>query len=283
MDGGLMNDLHPLTGSASEKHSEKQSEKQRIVLVLEFDGHGLCGWQRQDNGPSVQQHLEEALAAIDSAPVTCVAAGRTDAGVHGEAMAAHADVSLARFQRSPKAYVHGVNQGLPEGVRVSAVRAVPADFHARFDCRERAYRYQIWNRGTAPAIERWRHWWMPRALDIAAMQQAAEYLMGRHDFSCFRASGCQASSPTREIRSIRIEQRGWCVSIEISADAFLYHMVRNIVGSLVRVGTGKWQAAYMAELLEGRDRLLAGETAPAHGLYFTNAVYDDFCSAKIEG
>jgi len=258
------------------------AEQQRIVLVLEFDGHGLCGWQRQDNGPSVQQHLEEALTAIDAAPVTCVAAGRTDAGVHAEAMAVHADVSLARYQRSPMAYVHGVNQGLPEGIRVNSVRAVAADFHARFDCRERAYRYQIWNRGTAPAIERWRHWWMPRALDLEAMQQAADYLKGRHDFSCFRASGCQASSPSREIRNIHIEQRGWCVCIEVSADAFLYHMVRNIVGSLVCVGTGKWPASNMAELIEGRDRLLAGATSPAHGLYFTNAVYDVFSSREIK-
>lgn len=260
--------------------TQSLAEVQRIALVLEYDGHALCGWQRQDNGPSVQQHLEQSLAKIEAGPVACVAAGRTDAGVHAEAMAVHADVHRARFERSPMAYVHGVNQGLPEGIRVSAVRAVAADFHARFDCRERAYRYQIWNRGTAPAIERWRHWWMPRALDVAAMHQAAGYLKGRQDFSCFRASGCQASSPVREVRHISIEQSGWCVSIDISADAFLYHMVRNIVGSLVRVGTGKWPAAYIAELIAARDRVLAGETAPAHGLYFTNAVYDDFSTGN---
>lgn len=258
------------------------AEMQRIALVIEYDGHALCGWQRQENGPSVQQHLEDALAAIEGEPVACVAAGRTDAGVHSEAMAVHADVLGSRFARSRMAYVHGVNQFLPEAIRVSAVRPVAADFHARFDCRERAYRYQIWNRGTAPAIERWRHWWMPRTLDLAAMQQAAGYLKGRHDFSCFRASGCQASSPSREIRTLSIEQYGWCIAVDISADAFLYHMVRNIVGSLVRVGTGKWPAEYMAELIDGRDRLLAGETAPAHGLYFTNAVYDDFCTGKPE-
>jgi len=253
--------------------------QQRIALVLEYDGRGLCGWQRQENGPSVQQHLEHALAGIDGMPVSCIAAGRTDAGVHAEAMAVHADVQRERFERSPKAYVHGVNQFLPEQIRVTGVRAVAADFHARFDCCGRSYRYQIWNRGTAPAIERWRHWWMPRALDIEAMQQAANHLKGAHDFSCFRATGCQASSPVREVRELRIEQRGQCISIAVSADAFLYHMVRNMVGSLVRVGLGKWPAEYMVELLAGRDRLLAGETAPAHGLYFTNAGYDGFCSA----
>jgi len=261
---------------------EPLSELQRVALILEYDGRDLCGWQRQNNGPSVQQHLEEALQCIDGSPVACVASGRTDAGVHAEAMAAHADVQRSRFRRSPMAYVHGVNQHLPEGIRVSAVRPVRPDFHARFDCRERAYRYQIWNRGTAPAIERWRHWWMPRPLDIPAMQQAASHLIGRHDFSCFRASGCQAASPEREVRMLGITQHGWCVSIDVSADAFLYHMVRNIVGSLVRVGLGKWQADYMVELIGHRNRLLAGETAPAHGLYFTNAVYDDFSSRSPE-
>lgn len=255
--------------------------RQRIALVLEYDGHGLCGWQRQENGPSVQQHLEEALATIDGMPISTVAAGRTDAGVHAEAMLVHADVQQDRFSRSAKAYVHGVNQNLPEQIRVTGVRAVADDFHARFHCRERSYRYQIWNRTTAPAIERWRHWWMPRALDVAPMQQAAAYLSGKHDFSCFRASGCQAASPLREVRGIHVEKNGHCVSIEVSADAFLYHMVRNMVGSLVRVGIGDWQAEYMEALLAGRDRLQAAATAPARGLYFTNAVYDDFSSADI--
>ena len=255
--------------------------KQRIALVLEYDGHGLCGWQRQDNGPTVQQHLEKSLAEIDGMPVSCVAAGRTDAGVHAEAMLVHADVQRARFSRSSKAYVHGVNQSLPEQIRVTGVRAVADDFHARFDCLERAYRYQIWNRTTASAIERWRHWWMPRPLDISAMQQAAVHLSGKHDFSCFRASGCQAASPLREVRGIHIERRGHCVSIEVSADAFLYHMVRNMVGSLARVGTGHWRTEYLQELLAGRDRSLAAATAPARGLYFINAVYDDFSSKDI--
>lgn len=259
----------------------QENSQQRIVLILEYDGYGMCGWQRQDNGCSVQQYLEEALARIEGIPVSCVAAGRTDAGVHAEAMAVHTEVQQKRFSHSPLAYVHGVNQYLPEQIRVIGVRAVDPGFHARFDCRERAYRYQIWNRRTAPAIERWRHWWMPRALDVAAMQQAASLLKGRHDFSSFRASGCQAASALREVRDLNIVQRGHCVCIEVRADAFLYHMVRNMVGSLVYVGIGKWRAEQMGSLLEAGDRTLAADTAPAHGLYFTDAVYDGFSTGQI--
>jgi len=254
---------------------------QRIVMALEFDGHGLCGWQRQDNGPSVQEHLEIALARIEGKFVRCHAAGRTDAGVHAEAMPVHADICANRFVHSPKAYVHGVNQHLPGQIRVLGVRAASPEFHARFDCRERAYRYQIWNRTTAPAIHRWRHWWMPRPLDIPMMQQAAMCLTGRHDFSSFRASGCQASSPVRELREVRIDRHGECILLHFSADAFLYHMVRNLVGSLVRVGVGKWMPDQMEAVLLARDRKQAAEMAPAHGLYFTNAVYDNFDSRGI--
>jgi len=254
---------------------------QRIAMVLEYDGHDLCGWQLQDNGPTVQEHLETALALIEGEVVRCHAAGRTDAGVHAEAMLVHADVCTDRFSNSPMAYVHGVNQHLPGQIRVLNVRAVAADFHARFDCRERAYRYQIWNRTTAPAIQRWRHWWMPRSLDVPRMQQAALCLVGRHDFSSFRASGCQASSPVRELREVRVEQHGECIEIYFRADAFLYHMVRNIVGSLVEVGVRNWSSSQFEDIFAARDRTQAAATAPAHGLYFTNAVYDDFDSREI--
>ncbi len=256
---------------------------QRIALVIEFDGRGFCGWQRQNNGDSVQAALESALERVDGKPLVCMAAGRTDAGVHGEAMLAHADVCADRFSISPMAYVHGVNQHLPDQIKVIGVRAVAADFHARFDCRERAYRYQIWNRRTAPAIDRWRHWWMPRPLDIAAMQQAGDVLLGKHDFSSFRAAGCQAASAKRELRMLRISQSGCCVAIELRADAFLYHMVRNVVGSLVSVGIGKWNVENMRDLLAVCDRSQAADTAPAHGLYFTNAVYDAFHAREVGG
>jgi len=254
---------------------------QRIAMVLEYDGWKLCGWQRQNNGITVQEYLEQALGHIEGAPVICHAAGRTDAGVHAEAMLAHADISAARFARSSMAYVHGVNQWLPGKIRILGVRAVPDGFHARFDCRERAYRYQIWNRTTAPAIQRWRHWWMPRAMDVEAMRQAAASLLGEHDFSSFRASGCQAASPVRELREVRVEQHDECIAIHFRANAFLYHMLRNIVGSLVQVGVGKWQPEQIKAVLAVRDRTQAAATAPAHGLYFTNAVYDDFDSRGI--
>ncbi len=255
--------------------------QRRIVMVLEFDGYGLCGWQRQDNGPTVQEHLEMALACIEGESVRCHAAGRTDAGVHAEAMPVHADISAERFSRSPAAYVHGVNQHLPGQIRVRSAHAVRAEFHARFDCRERAYRYQIWNRTTAPAIHRWRHWWMPRSLDVSMMRQAAVYLTGRHDFSSFRANGCQAASPIRDLREVRVEQCGMCVDMYFRADAFLYHMVRNLAGSLVRVGIGQWKPDRMEAILAACDRKQAADTAPAYGLYFTHAVYDAFDSDAI--
>jgi len=257
------------------------NQKQRVVFCLEFDGHGLCGWQRQPNAPSVQQYLEDALAAIDGRHVPCVAAGRTDAGVHAEAMAVHADVDAERFHRAPRAYVHGVNSQLPGQIRVIGVRPVEAAFHARFDCRARAYRYQIWNRETAPALYRWRHWWMPRHLDVRHMCEAARCMIGRHDFSAFRASGCQAASAVRELRRLEILREGHGVFFYLRADAFLYHMVRNIVGALVEVGVGNWTAEKMADVLASGDRNQAAMTAPAHGLYFTEAVYDDFSSRDI--
>jgi len=256
-------------------------QKQRIAMVLEFDGHPFHGWQQQNNAISVQACLQTALTQIESAPITAIAAGRTDAGVHAQAMLVHADVSAARWQRSCKAYLHGCNSHLPDTIRVTGVRAVASDFHARFDCRERIYRYQIWNRNTASGLYRWQHWWMPRALDIDRMREATAYCTGRFDFSAFRAAGCQASSAVRTIKNISIEQQGFCIHICVSADAFLYHMVRNLVGNLVEIGTGKRSPESLSTLLASRDRSLGAATAPAHGLYFMDAVYDDFRASEL--
>jgi len=258
-----------------------KEKKQRIAMVLEFDGRPFHGWQQQDNATSVQACLQDALSHIDSEPVASMAAGRTDAGVHAEAMLVHADVNAARWQRSYKAYIHGCNSFLPDAIRVVGVRSVAADFHARFDCRERAYRYQIWNRNTASGLHRWRHWWMPGALDIERMREAAVYCTGRFDFSAMRAAGCQASTTVRTINSLLIEQHGFCINISISADAFLYHMVRNLVGNLVEVGRGKRSPESLSALLVSRDRTLGAATAPAHGLYFTDALYDDFRASEL--
>ncbi len=257
--------------------------KQRLALVIEYDGANLHGWQRQANASSVQAHLEKALARIEGYPVACTAAGRTDTGVHADAQLVHVDVDEKRANTSIGAYSHGLNQLLPACIRVLTARVVRPDFHARFDCLERAYCYRIWNRSTASALYPWRHWWMPRPLDLLAMQSGADILLGEHDFSSFRASGCQASSGKRELRQIRIERQGCCVLIYVRADAFLYHMVRNIVGTLVEVGLGKREPEEMKVLLDAKDRRLAGATVPAQGLYFTDAVYPEFSSAELDG
>lgn len=257
--------------------------KQRIAMVVEFDGSLFHGWQRQENATAAQAVLEGALGKIESHSVAITAAGRTDAGVHAEALLVHTEVDRARWHRSARAYTQGINQLLPDGICVTGVRAVHDQFHARFDCTERRYRYQIWNRSTPSAIHQWRHWWMPRGLDADAMTEASRYFLGRHDFSSFRASGCQAATAVREVKYIGIRQQDWECFIDIHADAFLYHMVRNIVGSLVRVGVGGWQPERIRELLDARDRSQAAATAPAHGLYFTDAIYQGFSARELIG
>ncbi len=256
---------------------------QRIAMVVEFDGSEFHGWQRQQNAVSAQAVLEGVLAGIEQQPVQLTAAGRTDAGVHAEALLLHADVDATRWQRAPRAYTQGVNRLLPDGICVSGVRSVAEDFHARFDCLERRYRYRIWSRTTPSAIHRWRHWWIPRPLDLNAMREASAYLLGEHDFSAFRASGCQASNPVRELRHIAIDRHGWEINVDIHANAFLYHMVRNIVGTLVDVGRRRYLPIQAEEILKSRDRTLAGVTAPAHGLYFTDALYDTFSARDMVG
>ncbi|MDQ6968090.1 MAG: tRNA pseudouridine(38-40) synthase TruA [Mariprofundaceae bacterium] len=256
---------------------------QRIAMVVEFDGRSFHGWQRQDNAITVQEVLERALSKMEGRPCLTVASGRTDAGVHAEAMLVHADVSKSRWQRSARAYTQGVNQFLSTGVVVIGVCAVKDDFHARFSCTERRYRYQIWNRSTPSALAEWRHWWMPRALDVKAMQQAADYMVGKHDFGTFQATRCQSHSAVREVRYLAVRQQGWEVTIDIHADGFLYHMVRNIVGNLVQVGIGKWQADYIPELMQQRNRVIGAATAPAQGLYFSDALYPLFSARELIG
>jgi len=257
------------------------SSQQRIAMVLEFDGRPYHGWQQQDNAISVQQVLQDVLQRIDGQSVQVMAAGRTDAGVHASAMLVHTDVNLERWQRSPRAYVHGCNSHLPESVRVIGVRAVAHDFHARFDCRGRSYRYKIWGRKTASALEMWRHWWMPRELNVERMKEASQYCLGKQDFSALRAAGCQAAHAVRCIKDVRIQQHECCVYIDVEADAFLYHMVRILVGNLVEVGIGKQTPDAFRDLLQGQNRSLGAATAPAHGLYFSDAQYDDFTATEL--
>lgn len=264
---------------------ELSQAKQRLALVIEFDGGCFHGWQRQNNAFSVQEAIEQAIAKIEGATSSpaLATAGRTDTGVHATHMLIHADVDLHRWQTSPQAYVHGINFHLVEGVMVHGVKAVSNAFHARFDCFERRYCYHIINQPFQSVLHRKRAWWVAKPLDIDAMNQAACLLLGEHDFSSFRASGCQSKSSSRNLKHLHVRQVGAEICIDVAADAFLYHMVRNLAGSLVAVGKGRWQPEYIVEVLNQRDRNVAAETAPAHALYFTDALYPDFSARNISG
>jgi len=258
---------------------------QRLAMVIEFDGAQFHGWQRQNNAFTVQEACEDAMRGIegeDSMP-SFAAAGRTDTGVHATHMLIHADVLVSRWQKSPQAYVQGMNHKLPQGVLVHGVKAVSDDFHARFDCFERRYQYKIWNRSVGSVLSAKHAWWVGQSLDVAAMQEAAQYLLGKHDFTSFRAASCQAHAANREMKVLYVQQDGHEITIDVAADAFLYHMVRNLVGSLVAVGVGRWQPEYIQTLLLKQDRTQAAQTAPAHGLYFTDALYPDFSAQAISG
>jgi len=253
----------------------------RLLLIVEFDGQRYAGWQRQKNALAVQQVLEEAISRVEQRSVQCFSAGRTDKGVHAQAMPVHVDVSRVRLSRSKQAYIHGVNQYLPSTIRVLACQQVSDDFHARFDCLERSYCYRIWNRNTASALYAWHHWWMPRELDLDQMNLAAKLFLGKQDFSSVRATGCQAASAVRDVRLLHIEKIDSNIEIKIQADAFLYHMVRNIVGCLVRVGLGQCSIERLSDILAAQDRRQAAATAPAHGLYFLDANYTQFSASSV--
>ncbi len=258
--------------------------RQRIALCIAFDGAKFHGWQKQSNAFTVQEALEQALTKLEgsqSAP-DLVAAGRTDTGVHATHMLTHADVLRARWQDAPQAYVKGLNYHLRDvGVQVLGAREVAQDFHARFDCVERRYQYKIWNRTVRSVHLDKLAWWVPQPLDTDAMNQAALPLLGEHDFSSFRAAGCQSHSCHRQLKRLEVSRLAHVLTIDVVADAFLYHMVRNLVGSLVEVGKGKWQPEMMAHILAQKDRTQAAATAPAHGLYFDDAVYPDFTAKTV--
>ena len=264
---------------------QQKPARQRLALAIEFDGKLFHGWQRQSNAFTVQEALEAALLAIEgeqSCP-NCVAAGRTDTGVHATNMLIHIDALQFLWQRSPQAYMLGVNHKLPAGVLVHGVKQVSNDFHARFDCIERRYQYKIYNRVVNSVHQGSLMWWVARPLDTKAMNQAASYLLGEHDFTAFRAAGCQAHSSVRHIKVLSVKRAGDVITIEVAADAFLYHMGRNLVGSLADVGNGRWKPEYIRELLQQKNRCLAAATAPAHGLYFSNAVYPTFSAQDVSG
>ena len=242
----------------------------RITIGIEYDGRDFLGWQRLSHGPSVQAAIEAALSRVAAHAVEVSCAGRTDAGVHARCQVAHFDSDAAR---TPRAWTLGANSLLPASVAVLWAQPVAADFHARHGARARRYRYRILTRVVRPALEAGRVTWERRPLDAEAMHAAAQALVGRHDFSAFRAISCQAPSAVREVRELTVCRAGDYVDIEIEANAFLHHMVRNIVGSLLPVGRGEQPSGWIDALLAGRDRAAAGPTAPPDGLTFLGPRY----------
>ena len=244
----------------------------RYLVTVEYDGGGFVGWQRQDNGPSVQAALEEAAGAITGGrhEVAVQGAGRTDAGVHATGQAAHFDLPETF---DPARIPLALNAHLPDTVRVLSGREVDDGFNARFDAVRRAYRYRMVTRRVAPALDRGRAWHVGRNLDLDAMAEAAAHLIGKHDFTSFRATHCQADSPIRTLDILELEEEPAGVALVAEALSFLHHQIRNIVGTLELVGRGKWSPADVVGALEARDRSAAGPTAPPHGLYLTRVDY----------
>jgi tRNA pseudouridine38-40 synthase len=243
----------------------------RFRLLVEYDGGPYVGWQRQDNGPSVQQAIEDAVFAFCQERVSSVAAGRTDAGVHALGQVVHLDLAENRPADTLR---DAVNFHLkPQPIAILSAQAVGPDFHARFSATGRRYVYRIVNRRAPLALERGRAWWLPGPLDAAAMAAAAQRLIGRHDFTSFRSSICQAASPVKTLDRLAVERAGEEIRIEAAARSFLHHQVRNMVGSLKLVGEGRWTAADLSTALEARDRRAAGQTAPPEGLFLAAVVY----------
>ena len=244
----------------------------RYKIVLEYDGTPYVGWQRQDNGLSVQAAVEDAVEAFCGERVTLHVAGRTDAGVHALGQVAHLD--LAR-DCTADTLRDAVNAHLrPQPIALLSATAVPADFHARFSATRRSYRYRIVNRRAPLVLDRDRAWFVPQALDAGAMAKAAQELLGHHDFSAFRAAECQAKSPEKTLDRLTVARCGEEVVVEAEARSFLHHQVRNMVGTLKLVGQGKTDRAWLAAVLASRDRSRAGPTAPAAGLYLVAVAYD---------
>ena len=243
----------------------------RFALQLEYDGSAFQGWQSQPHGKTVQDHLERALSTIAGTRTQAVAAGRTDTGVHALAQVAHFD-TLA--ERPLQAWVRGVNAHLPPAVAVRWAQPVAEDFHARFGALSRSYRYILFNHSVRPAIQSGRVGWYHRPLDVEAMAEAAQLLLGEQDFSSFRSSECQAKSPLKNLHQAEVMRRGDYVIFEFRAGGFLHHMVRNLVGALLWVGYGKETPAWMTSLIAARDRTLAPPTFMPDGLYFTGVEYE---------
>lgn len=249
--------------------------RRRIALGLEYDGSQFEGWQTQPHGRTVQDMLERAIASFAEEPVDTICAGRTDAGVHACGQVVHFDTLRERDEHS---WVRGVNRYLPAQIAVRWARYVPDDFHARYSARLRHYEYWICNDAVRSPLLQGRTGWVFRALNVQAMQRASTQLLGTHDFSSFRSAQCQAASAMRTLTRCDVQRVGeQLVRVHTSANAYLHHMVRNLVGALVAVGTGRHSVEWISQVLEARDRTLAAPTIEAAGLYLTAVEYDTKC------
>ena len=246
----------------------------RVVLGIEYDGSAYAGWQKQAHADGIQERVEKAIARVADHPVELVCAGRTDAGVHALNQVAHFDTSAERAERG---WVLGTNSHLPADINVNWVRFLPEEFHARFSAVSRSYRYVILNRWVRSGLFGKRAAWIRKPLDADRMHRAAQALLGEHDFSSFRAIECQAKSPVRTLEHIAARREDDRVILEVRANAFLHHMVRNIAGVLIEIGAGERDADWAGQVLAHRDRTRGGITAPAAGLYFLGPRYpEDF-------
>ncbi|WP_417500485.1 tRNA pseudouridine(38-40) synthase TruA [Marinobacter sp.] len=245
----------------------------RVALAFEYDGRGFHGWQLQKSGVrSVEAELTKAVEKVANHDVNLVCAGRTDTGVHASYQIAHFDTSAVRPLRS---WVMGINTALPFDIAVHWAGNAREDFHARFSAVYRRYRYVIYNSPVRPGIQRGQVSWTFRELDAELMHDAAQALVGEHDFSSFRAAGCQSRTPIRFLEQIKVTRKANFVVIDVQANAFLHHMVRNIAGALMAVGAGHQSSCWIHDILLAKDRRLAGVTAPPHGLYLVDVGYPD--------
>jgi len=242
----------------------------RLAAGIEYDGTAYNGWQRVRSGIGVQAVVEKALARVADQAVEAVCAGRTDAGVHASGQVVHFESSR---DREPRSWLLGANANLPDDVSLTWVRPVDEEFHARYSAVERSYRYLILNRLVRSALFRHRAWWVHQPLAESRMQQAGRMLIGEHDFSAFRAAGCQARSASRHLSRLEVERHSDWIVVTVTANAFLQHMVRNIVGLLAEIGRGDVPVEKTAEILESRDRTRAGVAAPARGLTLVSVTY----------
>jgi tRNA pseudouridine38-40 synthase len=243
----------------------------RIALGIEYDGSPFSGWQSQADVPNIQDTLQAALSGIADEPVCVIAAGRTDAGVHALEQVVHFDTGVAR---PLTAWVRGANALLPESIAVLWAHAVPDEFHARFSARARSYQYVLVNRPSRVGVHHGKVGWFHAPLDLGGMREAGRHLLGEHDFSAFRSSECQAKTPVKHLQQLDIEKRGDTIIFGLTADAFLHHMVRNIIGCLVYVGKGKHPPRWMLEVLQSRERSRAAPTFAPDGLYLRHTSYD---------